>query len=203
MQQTALYAGRMLYCETRHVKQFSSRHTEVMQCLLSLLAQPRQLGFCQDLRSRFASLPVLSAKSGNCLAPMGLLLEANMMSIHAEGCQCAGRPAVHPRHNARALRQPCNPRQKSSTRQLSGTCRQRAFAHSGAHNLVQASSQPVLAPRCVQPLSTCSRVQLTISAPEELAERLCTCSQDARNGWRSHGHAVAAAHCVFGGRGSQ
>ncbi|KAL0046440.1 hypothetical protein WJX82_000763 [Trebouxia sp. C0006] len=78
---------------------------------------------------------------------MGLLLEANMMSIHAEGCPCAGRPAVHPRHNARALRQPCNPWQKSSTRQLSGTCRQRAFAHSGAHNLVQASSQPVLAPR--------------------------------------------------------
>ncbi|KAA6423823.1 MAG: endopeptidase clp chloroplast precursor [Trebouxia sp. A1-2] len=78
---------------------------------------------------------------------MGMLLEANMMSIHAEGCQCAGRPAVHPRLNARALRQPCNTWQKSSTRQLSGTCRQRASAQSSAHEHVQASSQPVLAPR--------------------------------------------------------
>ncbi len=146
-------------------------------CLLSLLG-------CTSKAIRVLPRPeveicipaVLSARCGNCLAPMGLLLEANMMSIHAEGCQCAGRPAVHPRHNARALRQPCNPWQKSSTRQLSGTCRQRASANSGAHKLVQASSQPVLAPRCVQPLSACSRVQLTISAPEELAERLCTCS---------------------------
>jgi len=195
-----VYAGRTLYCQTRHAKQFSSRHTEVMQCLLSLLTKavrvlPRpEVEICIPLFC-------LPSRCDNCLAPMGLLLEANMMSIHAEGCPCAGRPAVHPRHNARALRQPCNPWQKSSTRQLSGTCRQRAFAHSGAHNLVQASSQPVLAPRCVQPLSTCSQAQLTISALEELAERLCTCSQDARNGWRSHGHAVAAAHCVFGWRG--
>ena len=143
-----------------------------------------------------------SRSCGNCLAPMGLLLEASMMSIHAEGCQCAGRPAVHPRHNSRALRQPCNPWQKSSTRQVSRTCRQRASAHFGAHDLIQASSQPVLAPRCVLPLSTCSRVQLTISATEELAERACTCSQDPRNGWRPYGHAVAAADCVFGWRGS-
>ncbi len=29
-QQTVLYAGHMLYCQTRHAKQLSSRHTEVM-----------------------------------------------------------------------------------------------------------------------------------------------------------------------------
>ncbi|KAL0037815.1 hypothetical protein WJX79_000235 [Trebouxia sp. C0005] len=62
-------------------------------------------------------------------------------------CKLHGRPAVHPRLNARALRQPCNTWQKSSTRQLSGTCRQRASAQSSAHEHVQASSQPVLAPR--------------------------------------------------------
>ena len=108
---------------------------------------------------------------------MGSLPGAHGMSAHAETCHCAGRPAVHPRHNSRALRQPCNPWQRSSTRQIS---RQRTSAHSGAHSLVQASSQPVLAPRCVALVSTCLWVLGSRSQWRVYTHTLSLCSHAHR-----------------------
>ena len=124
------------------------------------------------------------------------------MSVHTGNCQCSGRPAVHPRHNAQALRQPRNPWQSSVAKKNAGACRHRTSAHSGAHNLVQASSQPVLAPRFV-----CSSA--SSCAPQLRSPNLTCCSrsicglQDARNGRGSYGHAATSAYCIFGWRGKR
>ncbi len=133
---------------------------------------------------------------------MGLLLEANMMSAHAESCACSGRPVVHPRHKARVLGQPCT----SCRRAI---CERSLERVDSVHQLTTAHTIwcRLRHNQCWLPGLQCHSSNTLLFAsfdhrcPIAPAQHLPCYPQDAGNGRGPHGNAVAPAHRVLGRRG--